>query len=413
MKALSKWFRRYYFKIVQSIAFFPALIALGFLTLVILMMEMDLRGLGVQLNDSVKWLRLKDADTARTVVATVAGGVISLTVFNFSIFMVVLNQAASQMSNRLLENMIGDRFQKLILGFYVGTIVYALFLLSNITDGENTTYIPSFSIYVLLLFTIIDIFLFIYFLHYITQSFRYAQLIQRIYVKTRHSMERVQKKQEDNVPGAVVKDTYEVLEPQSGYFQSISTEQLIDLATENDLVIRFLHPAGHYILAGTPFLEVSPGQAISDKLKEKLFLAIDFYRGQPIHVNYYYGFQHLMEVALKALSPGINDPVTAVLSLHALTDLFAQKLYLNHAPAIRDKEGWPRIILAERTLPDLFRETIFPIWHYGRKDQLVQKGLLRMISQLSYIDTDKELTPALQLLQKDITAQQQQATPAF
>ncbi len=82
--------------------------------------------------------------------------------------MILLNQAASQMSNRMLDSMIGNKFQQIILGFYIGTIVYSLFLLSTIRDITSGIYVPALSIYLLLLFTVVDIFLFIYFLHYLT-----------------------------------------------------------------------------------------------------------------------------------------------------------------------------------------------------------------------------------------------------
>lgn len=408
MKSVIQWFRRYYLRIINSIAFFPAIIALCFLLLVIIMMEMDLRGWGNALNEQFKWLRLKDADTARTIVGTVAGGVISLMVFNFSMFMIVLNQAASQMSNRMLENMIGDRFQKLILGFYVGTIVYALFLLININNDGDVSYIPSFSIYLLLVFTILDIFLFIYFLHYITQSFRYEQLIERIHSKTIKAINESAGKQIQNTKAVVVKNAFQISSPESGYFQTYSKEQLLALTKKHDFAIRFLHPRGYFILKGTPMLEISNTEKCDPAIQKKLFLAIDFFHGQPITINSYYGFQHLMEVGIKALSPSLNDPVTAILSLHALTNLFAMKLACKNAIVITDEEGWPRIIEPERSISSLFESSILPIWHYGKKDAHVQNAMLQLIKQLNHVDKEKVLYPLLQQLEQDVETEMNQ-----
>lgn len=407
---LLQWSRKQYIRVINSIAFFPALIALGFLALAIIMLEIDLSGWGVALNNSVKWLRLSDPDTARTIVGTIAGGVISLTVFNFSMFMVVLNQAASQMSNRMLENMIGDRFQKFILGFYIGTIVYALFLLSNINVGENETYIPAFSIYLLLLFTIIDIFLFIYFLHYITQSFRYEQLINRIHQKTVHALQNQQEEKVSKSSGGVVKEGIIVIAPESGYFQAIRKESLVEIATTENFTVRFLYPTGAYILKGTPFLEIGNMEKVDESLCRRLFSVIDFYRGQPVGKNAYYGFQHLMEVGIKALSPGINDPVTAVLCLQALTDLLSLKLQIKPQPFITDKDGFTRIIIVERSVKELFETSILPIWHYGKNDRHIQSALLQLIEQLNYIDHEKVLMPLFQRLQQEIEIVQAKAT---
>lgn len=180
--------RKYYNKIIHGIGFMPAVIGLGFMLLAIVALELDQRGAGVTLNRKVEWLRLKDPETARTIVATVCAGILSLMVFTFSMVVIVMNQAASQMSNRILDSIIGDKRQKVTLGFFLGTIVFALFLLINISKTQDDLTVPTISVYLLLLIALIDIFIFIYFLNYITQSFRYEQLIQRIHNSSVKSM---------------------------------------------------------------------------------------------------------------------------------------------------------------------------------------------------------------------------------
>lgn len=158
MNKFSKWIRKTYSKITGSIAFYPAIIAIGFLILSWLMLELDYSNVGKHFKANFNWIKLKDATTARSIISTIIGGIISLTVFSFSMVMILLNQAASQMSNRMLSSMIGNRFQQLTLGFYIGTIVYALFSLSSIRDIDSGIYVPALSIYLLLLLTITDIF---------------------------------------------------------------------------------------------------------------------------------------------------------------------------------------------------------------------------------------------------------------
>lgn len=395
MQKLIQWFRKVYVKVIHSIAFVPALVAFGFLILAIVMMELDESGAGLNINENIKWLRLNDVDTARSVVATVTGGIISLTVFNFSIFMVVLNQAASQMSNRMLDNMIGDRFQKLILSCYIGTIVYSLFLLTSISEGKHAIYIPALSIYLLLVLTIINIFLFIFFLHYVTQAFRYEKLIQKMHGKTSTALKQQQKEAKNRVFDAVLHDGIEVNAPQSGYFQHFNQELLLRLAETNNFVIQFLHPTGSFVLQNTPFLKISGINKISNDIVKNLFSAIDFYHGQQISGNAYYGFQHLMEVAVKALSPGINDPGTAILCLHALTDLLAFNLKHPVPPVITGKEGIPRLFTVERSIHEIFETSVKPILHYGRDDEHVRQAILQMIHQLTLVDAQGVLKPTL------------------
>src|SRR5690606_34502526 len=180
---------------------------------------------------NLSWLTLKDASTARSIVSTVAGALISLTVFSFSLVMIVLNQAASQMSNRVLASMIENRFQQIILGFYIGTIVYALFLLSTVRDINSGIYVPALSIYILILLTVIDIFLFIYFLDYVTQTVKYETVIDRVRTQTNITMRRVLDDiTENNVSWDNMPYT-EIRSNESNYFQSFDEKALLDLAS--------------------------------------------------------------------------------------------------------------------------------------------------------------------------------------
>jgi uncharacterized membrane protein len=404
LEAVFKWLRKLANQFIHGIAFVPAMMALGFVLLAMLAMELDQQGYGEALNNRVKWLTLKDAATASNIVSTVAAGIISLTVFSFSMTMLVMSQAASQMSNRILDNIIADTKQKVVLGFYVGTIIYSLFLLSNISEAEDAAHTPSLSVYILLALTVIDIFLFVYFLHYITQAIRYEQLIQRIHKRTLHSFRKVVYGQKHAVhsEGAVGEEGKLILSRETGYFQGFSAKRLLPFLERHNLVIRFLYPEGTYILKGTPFLLLQSQAQQSPAVLNRLFLDIDFYYGQEIDKNPHYGYQHLMEVGVKALSPGLNDPGTAVLSLNALTDILAEKMQHRVPSLLLDKQGQPRIQTKEYDFEQLFRFAVLPIWDYGKKDRLIQAAMEWMLELLSYLDKEKRHQPLFDALQKEV-----------
>ncbi|MBD0377715.1 MAG: DUF2254 domain-containing protein, partial [Flavisolibacter sp.] len=343
MKNIIKWVREHYNTITNSIAFYPAVIATLFLVFSWLMLHLDFSDWGKQLKTQWSWISLKDANTARTMVSVIGAGIISLTVFSFSMVMIVLNQAASKMSNRILDTMIGNRFQQTVLGFYIGTIVYALFLLSTIRDINSGIYVPALSIYLLVLLTVADVFLFIYFLHYVTQTVKYETIIQRIYEQTLHAL-----KKEEHSDGREFqlqrKPVARLLAPVSGYFQDFDKKQLLAFAQSQDVVIEFLKTKGTYFIKDTEFLNVYGKEKLSAEQMKALFLGIDFFNGQPIAKNPFYGFNQLTEVAIKALSPGINDPATAVLSLHALSDLLAYYLHQPVSSVVCDQEKNVRIV---------------------------------------------------------------------
>ncbi|WP_460692420.1 DUF2254 domain-containing protein [Mucilaginibacter puniceus] len=390
-KKLLKWVRAHNAKIINSIAFYPAIISIGFLVLSWVMLQVDFSEQGKYFKQQLSWLSLKDASTARSILSTIAGGVISITVFSFSMVMIVLNQAASQMSNRILNSMIENRFQQVVLGFYIGTIVYALFLLSTIRDINSGIYVPAISIYLLIAFTVIDIFLFIYFLDYVTQTVKYETVIKRVKDQTMKGMKTnycalAENTQWDEISFTTVKAR------ESGYFQGINQQKVLEMASKYKVTFSFLHPMGTYLIAGSDLVRVYAKNELSNEFLDELNLHIDFFVGQPISQNPEYGFRQLSEVAIKALSPGINDPATAVLSLNALSDLFAYRLQNCQPTILETSENQIGIILKVLTYEELFKDCIYPIWNYGNKDRYVQQALLHMLEQLKNLDNRQQYT---------------------
>ncbi len=384
----AKWIKIQVRKITQSIAFYPAIIAIAFLLLSWLMLEIDFSDPGKALKQRLSWLSLKDASTARTIISTVAGAIISLTVFSFSMVMIVLNQAASQMSNRVVSSMIENRFQQWVLGIYIGTIVYALFLLSTIRDINSGVYVPALSIYLLLLLTVIDIFLFIYFLDYVTQTVKYETVIRRVQKETTQAMKNRFGDVSHVLPKWEIIPHSQLHAPESNYFQGIDEKKMIAIAEEHKIMMHFIYKAGDFLIKGTPFVCVySSKSSVSTICTDEILSAANFYKGQPVQIHPEYGFYQLAEIAIKALSPGINDPATAVISLHALTDLLFFRLEHHPSVVLCDTQSIPRIQVVSSNFEELFIKCIHPIWNYGKNDQYIQRELLTMLMQLEQADS--------------------------
>ena len=383
LQVILKWLRNAYRKVVTSIAFLPAVISVLFLLLSFLMINFDFSETGKNIKANLHWLSLKDANTARMICSSIAGGIISLAVFSFSMVMILLNQAAAQMSNRILGQLISNRFQQIVLGFYIGTIVYALFLLSTIRDINTGIYVPAISTYLLIALTIVDIFLFIYFLHYVTQSIKYETIIHRIYEATKRELKKT---------CTIVGNPGENPEPEngriinaykSGLFQGFSKKALLDLCKKENAVVSFLLPVGSYIIENMPLATVTAGSELSKDFEKKLSVAINIGRGQEVSTSYYYGFRQLMEIAVKALSPGINDPGTATISLHAIGDLLAYRLNYFPITVYEDGDGQRRILTIEKNFEEMFKEYLVPVWDYGKGDRQVQQEMVHLLTLLN------------------------------
>lgn len=368
--------------VINSIAFYPALIACFFVALSYLMIHLDYTETGKHIKSQWEWLKLRDASTARSVISVIAAGILSLSVFSFTMVMVVLNQAASQMSNKVLDKLIGNRFQQIILGVYIGTILYSLFLLSAIRDIDTGIYVPSLSTYLLIFFAITDIFMFIYFLHHITQSIKYNVIITRIRKETIAELKKT----------CSLSKEPQVIEPQEGQlilnnrtgnFGGFDKQALLDVAVKYDAVISFLHPVGTYLLTNSPVARFKPTKTIDQKQFQKEFFAhIYIEEENTIPGNYYHGFKQLTEIAIKALSPGINDPGTAVESLHSIAELLSCRLSHHPPNSVKDEKGSIRIITNDKMFKDLVKETLLPIWDYGKNDRFIQHEMRYLLEIL-------------------------------
>lgn len=369
-----------YLAITNSIAFYPVIVMLFFIALSFLSISFDYSEPGKMLKSHVEWLKLRDSSTARNITSSIITGIISLTVFSFTMVMVVLNQSASQMSNRILDNLIGGRFQQVVLGIYIGTIVYALILLSTIRDTDSGVHIPALSTYLLIFLTILDLFIFIYFLHFITQSIRYEVIINKTYDQALASMKKNCSLNEEPAKFPSFQKRYPLHIDRSGIYTGFDTIILKRLCRKHDFKCSILHAPGTFILKGFTILEFD--RKVTDEVKERVMNTLYIKNSQTIEENYLYGFRQLSEVAVRALSPGINDPGTAVLSLRALFRLLNFRICHFTDNIIKDEENIARILTAEYTFNDLFSEIILPVWDYGKKDRIIRNELRRLLDQL-------------------------------
>ncbi|OZI06855.1 hypothetical protein BWI93_17815 [Siphonobacter sp. BAB-5385] len=379
-RPVNNFLLRKYQKTVNSIAFYPAIISLGFLILCGIMITLDYSTQGKLIKSELVWLRLRDASTARSIITAIAAGLLSLTVFSFSMVMIVLNQAASQMSNRVLGQLIGNRFQQIVLGIYIGTIIYAFFLLSTIRDVESGIYIPALSIYLLMFFTIFDIFLFIYFLHYITQSVKYEVVIKKIVEDTLDAMKKSCPHSQPVPAQPFTHTSHFVKATESGIYERIDLEALQSLCSEHGIQINVVVTPGTFVLPGTPLMGVS--KMIPESLEKQIIDLTSVRHNQTIQGNYFYGFSQLREIGLRALSTGVNDPGTAILSLHALVSLFLYRSSHFPAEAVYDQQGKILIVIPEISFDALVLQSLRPLWDYGQDDRLFCNEMHLMCLQL-------------------------------
>lgn len=387
------WLKNRQNKIVNSIAFYPAIIVIAFLGLSILSITFDFSEMGMQIKSHLQGFKLRDASTARSIISSITAGIITLTVFSFSMVMIVLNQTASQLSNRILDRLIGSRFQQVVLGIYVGTIIYSLLLLTTIRDIDTGVQIPALSTYLLIMLTVFDIFLFIYFLHFITQSIKYEVIIQRVLEETKTSLEHACKLEQAPSESISFESDCLITAARSGIYQGFDKKVLMRICSDNNCVLQLMQSPGTFVLIGVPVMKVN--KQLSDDILKAIRNEVYLQSRESIKENFFFGFRQLTEMALKALSPGINDPGTAIQSIRALFQLYAYRVRFFPENTIKNKELQVKIIVKELTFDQIFKDTIYPIWDYGKEDRMVQSELHHLLEIFLIIAPDAKIAWAL------------------
>lgn len=325
MKSFFTRLSSFYRNIKSKIAFFPTLFALLGLLFAFLMMYLESRGISNYLVDNVPVLVLDNSDTALTILSACITGLISMMVFSFSMVMLLLNQASTNYSPRLLPGLISDKNHQIILGIYLSSILYCIFILFSIQPTGDNYQIPGFAVLLGIISTVISIYAFIYFIHNISQSIQITQILDKIYLSAKRRLNRLLENEPEyavTLPDSSGWDEY--LPKTSGYYQDLNREDLLNFCRKNDVRLEILPIKGTFVLEGIPFFK--SGRELSDEQVKEVLSYFHFSRDELIETNYVFAFKQITEVIVKAMSPGINDPGTAINGIDYLTELLRLRM---------------------------------------------------------------------------------------
>ncbi|WP_375562341.1 DUF2254 domain-containing protein [Bernardetia sp. OM2101] len=377
-----QYIRKTYLALINSIIFLPSLMAIFSVGLSISMMTFENSTVSQQLKEILNVALVTGTDNARFVLNAFIGGIISLMVFNFSMVMVVLNQTATAFSPRVVPGILTNKSYQVVLGTYLGTILYCLLLILNIGKIEDEVHIPQLSIFIGMCFGVLSLVLFIYFIHSISQSVQVDNIILLIYNKTFNELKskEVSKYQDYQTVFDKVSDWQTVFSNQSGYFRECNRKKVVKLAQKYDLEIFIKLEEGAFLVIGTPLLKIN--RKISQEAIDEILEEFVFYDNEYIQDNYVYGVKQLCEIATKALSPGINDPETAIRTINYMTLLFVEKALREGVYCYTDKEEKIRLWEETYSLYNLMYRYISPILYYGKSDIMVMERLFSMVECL-------------------------------
>src|SRR5580700_1554713 len=301
------------------------------------------------------WVISGTADAARQILTTIAAAVITVVTLVFSITIVTLTLASTQFGPRMLRNFIRDRITQLTLGSFVATFVYAILTLVSIGPGAHGEFVPHVSITMTMALVVIDVGVLVVFIDHIAKSIQLPQVIASIAGDLAGAIETeaalasagLGPKTGPSLSEMLVRldeDSGVVRAPGSGYLQYVSMSTLIDIASSSHAVIRLLHRPGHFVVEGEPLADVWPAAA-APGVARALGGAHATGPHRTLTQDLSFAVDQLVEIAIRALSPAVNDTFTALACIDWLGDGLSKIAVSWHPHTFhRDGNGEIRLI---------------------------------------------------------------------
>lgn len=305
------------------------------------------------------WIRfflVNSSDSARSILSTISGAMIGVAGTVFSVTLVALTLASSQFGPRLIKNFMYVRLNQIVLGSYIATYLYCLLVLNAIKDSNGFTFIPSISVLVAIFAAIANIVLLIFFIHQIALSIQADRVISDISSLISKQAEVLfpekmgdEIKNEENLDEEKLVSSYKIATSinsfKSGYLQYMDTEVLFDLMSVKDSLLRLTHRPGSFLVKGGEIGVLYSEKEWDEKSIVKLHNQFVFGKTKTFQQDLEFSIHQMVEIAVRALSPGVNDPYTAIACIDNLSATMCYLATAKFPSKYRvDKQGQLRII---------------------------------------------------------------------
>jgi uncharacterized membrane protein len=317
-----------------SFWFVPSLIVTGSIVLAVALIGVDFAGSKQWL---ARWPRLfgVGADGARGMLSTIAGSMMTVVGVTFSMVLMTLALASSQYTSRILRNFMSDRVTQIVLGVFAGIFTYCLIVLRTIRGGEDGVFVPGLAVSFSVVLAMGGIGVLIFFIHHISASIQAANIIASVADETMLVIDRlfpeklgdgwVDDDEACQTPPPLPEHIWKPVPAKSnGYIQSLDNAALLRLACENKTIVRMEHAIGEFVVRGTALASLVLEKPPEKEIIVALQAAYGIDRHRTVSQDAAFGIRKIVDIALKALSPGINDTTTAVICVDYLSAILAR-----------------------------------------------------------------------------------------
>ena len=380
--------------------FIPTLMACGAIALAFGSVKLDefVRG---AVEAKLGWVYSGGPAGARAVLATIAGSIITVAGTTFSITIAAFSLASSQFGPRLLRTFRRDTGNQFVLGTFIATFIYSLLVLRTIRGTESDTYVPHLSVTLGVVLACLSLAVLIYFIHHTAASIQVSHLIDS--VGTELEMIIVNHLPEKGTYGGAMPADFgfddehcaPILARKGGYLLHIDYKALVKIAARHNSVFRLYSQSGDFIVAGTRLMAIGGVSRACVQWKEiesNIYLGIERSPEQDLE----FGFLQLAEIAVRALSPGINDPFTAINCIDRIAAGFCLFVQREIPSAFHyDAKGTLRLITVPATYRQLVQAAFHHIGHAGKDNPWVLKHLRAKIMLVLSMTVNEDCREAL------------------
>lgn len=356
------------------------------------------------------WAYTGSAEGASTVLGTIAGSMMTIAGVVFSMTLVALSLASTQFGPRLLRNFMQDKVYQVVLGTFVAAFLYSLTVLRSIRRGDDNEFVPQLSVTIGVFFALAGIAVLIYFIHHVSVTVQAGEVVARVGRELVDEVESLFPEQigrpgvgpssaapDPALPDAFEREAVAVEADGDGYLEFVDAKAVMTLATEHDLVLRLLRRPGQYVVKGSPLAAVWPPGRLTDELRADVRGAFALGRQQTPGQDIEFSIRQLVEVAVRSLSPSVNDPFTAIACIDRLGSALCRIAQREMpSPHRLDPHGALRVVAPPVTFPEIVDASLDQIRQYGRTSAAVTIRLLEMIATVAEFVSRAEDRAALE-----------------
>jgi uncharacterized membrane protein len=343
----------------------------------------------------LRYLLPAGVDSAKSILTIIAGAMMGIAGTVFSITLVVLTLASSQLGSRLVRNFMYDKLNQVVLGTYVSSFVYCLIVMSSLKDNDSFNFVPAISVLAALALAIAGIILLVIFIHHVSMSIQSDKVISDISEAMSKSIRKLfpegighdEEKQAPDIASLQQKYAFktEVRSKRSGYLQSIDGQGLMNIAHEKDYLIILLNRPGDFLVQDMVLCKVFCIEECDKELHEKI--QDDFMIGKvrtPLQ-DAEFSIHQIVEIAARALLPGVNDPYTAIACIDNLTSVMCYLTGVEFPSPYRyDTKGKLRVIAKIHTFSGMLNAAFNQLRQYAERNPSV---MIRLMEAMNIIHT--------------------------